>query len=57
MPTATNIRWPTRPAGLGNSERLMTIDTACTRWADSYDADPNASELHHKRQYLGSQAR
>lgn len=35
----------------------MTIDTAYTRWADSYDADPNASELHAKRQYLGSQAR
>ena len=35
----------------------MTIDAAYTRWADSYDADPNASELHPKRQYLGSQAR
>ena len=45
------------PAGLGNSERLMTMDTAYIRWADSYDADPNASELHPKRQYLGSQAR
>ena len=35
----------------------MTIDAAYTRWADSYDADPNARELHPKRQYLGSQAR
>ena len=35
----------------------MTIDAAYTRWAETYDADPNASELHPKRQYLGSQAR